>query len=52
MTSGELFVMMIGTSGKARWCAEPWTVARLSMSSPVPTLDQVKVTSGLMMSGV
>lgn len=50
--SGEQCVTMSGTSEMLRWCAEPWTVARLRQPNPVHSLVKAKETSGWMMSAV
>lgn len=46
MTSGGRCVMMTGTSGMLRWCAEPWTVVQPRQPSLVPILVQAKEISG------
>lgn len=45
---GERCVTMSGTSGMLRWCAEPWTVARLRQPNLVPSSVKAMETSGWM----
>lgn len=52
MASGGQCVMMIGTSGMLRWCAEQWTVVQLRQPNQQPTLVKARETSGWMMSTV
>lgn len=48
MTSGGRCVMMTGTSGMLRWCAEKWTVGQFRQPSQAPILVKATEISGWM----